>query len=116
MAWISALTRLPWRLIVDHAPTIVDAARRLYASSRTPPARTEPGERAAGSIESLQRAIEQLEAHEVQRAALLAELAKQVQDMTTALEVLRARVRLALIGASVAIAVAILTAFFAGRG
>jgi hypothetical protein len=113
--WISALTNIPWRIIVDHAPTIVDAARKLYASSRRPRPRAEPSERASGGLESLQRAIEQLEAREVQHAALLADLAKQVQDMATALEVLRARVRWALIGASLAVGVAVLTAFLAGR-
>ena len=51
----------------------------------------------------------------MQHAALLADLARQVQDMANALEVLRARVRWAVIGASVAVAVAILTALFAGR-
>jgi len=51
----------------------------------------------------------------VQHAAVLEELAKQVQDMTTALEVLRARVRWAWIGAAVAVAVALLTALFLGR-
>jgi hypothetical protein len=115
VAWISALTRMPWRLIVDHAPTIVDAAHRLYAGSRTPHARSQPSERTAGSLDSLQRAVEQLEARETQHAALLGELARQVQDMTTALEVLRARVRWAGIGAAAAIAVALLTALVLGR-
>jgi hypothetical protein len=106
---------MPWRLLVDHAPTIVDAARRLYASSRTPNARLRPSERAAGTLESLQHAVEQLEARDVQHTALLTELAKQVQDITTALEVLRARVRWAWVGAAVAVALALATALFLGR-
>jgi len=113
--WISALTKMTSRIIVDHAPTIVDAARKLYASSRRPRLRGEPSERAPAGIESLQRAIEQIEAREVQHAALLADLAKQVQDMANAIEVLRARVRWAWIGASVAVALALLTALFLGR-
>ena len=115
MPWISALTKMPWQYILGHAPTIVDAARRLLASSKRPRTATESSERRAGGIESLQRAVEHLEAREVQHAALLADLARQVQDMANALEVLRARVRWAVIGASVAVAVAILTALFAGR-
>jgi hypothetical protein len=106
---------MPWRLLVEHAPTIVDAARRLYASSRKPRGRYGSSERATQSLESLQRAVEQLEARELQHVAVLEELAKQVQDMTTALEVLRARVRWAWVGASVAVAVALLTALFLGR-
>ena len=115
MPWISALTRMPWRLLVDHAPTIVDAARRLYAGSRQPHRRYQPSERTTDSFEALQRAVEQLEAREVQHAAVLEELAKQVQDMTTALEVLRARVRWAWIGAAAAVALALATALFLGR-
>ena len=114
MPWISALTRMPWRLLVEHAPTIVDAARRLYVGSRRAPGRSPSSERAV-TLDALRRAVEQLEAREVQHAAVLEELAKQVQDVTTALEVLRARVRWAWIGASVAVVVALATALFLGR-
>ena len=114
MPWISALTRMPWRLLVEHAPTIVDAARRLYVGSGRARGRSPLSER-TGSLDALERAVEQLEAREVQHASVLEELAKQVQDVTTALEVLRARVRWAWIGASVAVAVALATALFLGR-
>ena len=108
-------TRIPWRLLVDHAPIIVEAARRLYASSRPAPLRGRPGERLTASLESLQRAVEQLEARDAQHAELFAELAKQVQDMTTALEVLRAHLRWAWLGAALALAVAVLTALLLRR-
>ncbi len=114
MPWISALTRMPWRLLVEHAPTIVDAARRLYVGSGRARGRSPLSER-TGSLDALERAVEQLEAREVEHASVLEELAKQVQDVTTALEVLRARVRWAWIGASVAVAVALATALFLGR-
>ena len=114
MRWMSSLTRMPWRLLVEHAPTIVDAARQLYAGSRGAYRRPQAGERTTGSVESLQRAVEQLEARDVQQAAVLDELARQVQAITTALDVLRARVRWALAGAAVAVAIAaaVATAFF----
>jgi hypothetical protein len=105
---------MPWRLLVEHAPTIVDAARRLYVGSRGASARSRSSERTV-SLEAIQHAVEQLEAREVQHAAVLEELAKQVQDVTTALEVLRARVRWAWAGAGVAVAVALATALFLGR-
>ena len=114
MPWISALTRMPWRLLVEHAPTIVDAARRLYVGSGRARGRSPLSER-TGSLDALERAVEQLEAREVEHASVLEELAKQVQDVTTALEVLRARVRWAWIGTSVAVAVALATALFLGR-
>jgi len=105
---------MPWRLLVEHAPTIVDAARRLYVGSGRALGRSPLSER-TGSLDALERAVEQLEAREVEHASVLEELAKQVQDVTTALEVLRARVRWAWIGASVAVAVALATALFLGR-
>jgi hypothetical protein len=46
---------------------------------------------------------------EIQHAALLADLAKQAQEMATALEALRARTVLALVGAAFAVTVALLS-------
>jgi len=111
---MSSLTRMPWRLLVDHAPTIVDAARQLYVGSRGAYRQPHASERTTGSVEALQRAVEQLEARDIQQAAVLDELARQVQAITTALEVLRARVRWALAGAAVAVVVAaaVVTALF----
>ena len=103
-------TKIPWRLLVDHAPTIVEAARRLYVSSRPAPSGGRPGKRPTVTLESLQRDVEQLEARDAQHAEVIAELAKQVQDMTTALEVLRARLRWAWLGVAVALIFAVLGA------
>jgi hypothetical protein len=108
-------TRIPWRLLIDHAPTIVDAARRLYAGSHPAPLRGRPSERTTASLESLTRAVEQLEARDAQHAEVVAELVKQVQDVTTALAVLRARVRWAWVTAALALVLALLTAFLMRR-
>ncbi len=108
-------TRIPWRLLVDHAPTIVEAARRLYVSSRPAPLRERPGERTTPSLESLQRDVEQLEARDAQHAELVAELARQVQEMTTALEALRTRLRWAWLGVALALIVAVLSALLLRR-
>jgi cephalosporin-C deacetylase-like acetyl esterase len=64
-------------------------------------------DRTAGGIDGLRRAVEQLEEREAQQAALFADLARQVEAMATAVEVLRARVMFALIGSSIATALAI---------
>jgi len=106
-------TKIPWRLLIDHAPLIVEAARRLYAGPRPGPLRGGPGERM--TVESLQRAVEQLEARDAQHAELFADLARQVQDMTTALEVLRARLRWAWLGVALALIVSLLTALLLRR-
>ena len=111
MAWISLLTRL----IVGHAPIIVGAARAYYAAPARARDAAGPGARAPGSIESLQHAVEQLEAREAHQAALLADLSRQLHDMSAALEALRVRLWLALIGAALAIGVAVVTALLAPR-
>jgi hypothetical protein len=107
LAW--ALRALPWKTIILNAPTIVDAARQFYATTRTAADATDPTPRAHDSVGALRRAVEELEAREVQQAALFAEMAKQVQDIATAVEVLRARLTLALWGAGLAGVIAIIS-------
>lgn len=106
-------TRIPWRLLIDHAPLIVEAARRLYAGSRPGPLGGGPGERT--TVESLQHAVEQLEARDAQHAELFADLARQVQDVTTALEALHSRLRWAWLGVALALIVSVLTALLLRR-
>ena len=72
--WTWALRTLPWKTILLNAPTIVDAARKFYATTRTA-ADADAGPRAHVSVGALRRAVEDLEAREVQQAALFAEMA-----------------------------------------
>lgn len=105
MFW--ALTRVPWRTILVHGPTILEAARTLYAGAKKPAGQSLPRVRSLDGVDDIRRAVDELEARELQQAALITDLAKQVQDMTTAIEVLRARLQLASIAAGVALAVAL---------
>jgi hypothetical protein len=98
---------MPWKTILVNAPAIVDAARTFYTTTRTPAADALAGPRASDGLHQLRGAVEAMEAREARQAQLFAELAKQVESMATALEVLRARVTFALAGASVALAVAL---------
>jgi hypothetical protein len=109
VGWSWAMTRVPWKTILLHAPTIVDAARSFYGTPRKPADDAGPDDRARGGIESLRQRVEILEQRDAQAAALFEDLARQVQEMVTALEVLRARVQLAVVGASVAILLSGLT-------
>jgi hypothetical protein len=102
---------VPWKTILFHAPTIVEAARQLYGPTRETEARPRP----PGGIDALRRAVEDLEQREAQQAALFADLARQVEAMATAVEVLRARVALVLVGSSIATVVAIVAAILAWR-
>ena len=110
MLWRWAVTKVPWKAILVHAPTIVDAARKFYGTTKTPAVSTERQPRTTDGIGALHRAMEKLEEREVQQAALFEGLARQVQEMATALEVLRARVLLALCGSALAVVVTIVTA------
>jgi 2-phosphoglycerate kinase len=94
---------LPWTTILLHGPTIVEAARKLYATARRPPVQPElaPGDAIAVEVESLRQVLETLTEQEVQHAALLTDLARQVQQM-------RARLALALVGAACAVAMSCL--------
>ena len=100
---------LPWQTILLHGPTIVEAARKLYAAARRGAAEPVDG------IEPLRRAVELLEEREVQQAALLTDLAKQVQELGVAMDVLRRRVMLSLAGASIAVALAVVAVALALR-
>jgi hypothetical protein len=99
---------MPWKTLLVHAPTLVDAARHLYATTRSPAERS-PTTRGHDDVVALRRAVEELEAREVQQAALVADLAKQVNALTTAVEVLRARIVFALVGAAAALVISLVT-------
>ncbi|HEV8586114.1 MAG TPA: hypothetical protein VGT02_14195 [Methylomirabilota bacterium] len=110
MPWRWALTKVPWRTLLAHAPTLVDAARRFRR--RGPEA--ERVESPPGDLDALRRAVDTLQSRAMQQAALVEDLAKEVREVTIAVEVLRARIRLAFIAAAVAAAIALL-ALLLGR-
>lgn len=115
MLWTWALKTVPWKTILLHAPTIVEAARKVYGATRAPHAETGARPRRPAGLDALGRAVEDLEQREAQQAALFADLARQVEAMATAVEVLRARVALALAGSAIATVVAIVAAIVAWR-
>jgi hypothetical protein len=107
MAWMWALTKVPWGTIIRHGPTIVDAARQLYGTTRRPGIGEDTRSRRPDDLAALHRAVLELETRETQQAALLEGLARQAEAMATALQVLRTRLRLALCGAGLAMVVAV---------
>jgi hypothetical protein len=101
--------KLPWNTILLHGPVIVEAARKLYAAARKATMEAEPREHAPGEVDPLRGAVVTLERRQEEQAALVADLAGQLQDMARGLDVLRARVRLALISAWFGVALAMLS-------
>ena len=106
MAWLWALRKVPWRTVLVHAPAIVDTARRFYGTTRPSTTAEETPNRSGDDIDALRRAVVDLEARDGQQAALLADFARQVQAMASAIEVLRTRMLLALWGAAAALVLA----------
>jgi hypothetical protein len=100
-----ALTRVPWRTIITHAPTIVDAARRLYANTRQADGTAAVAIRRLGP-DDVYRAVARLEEREIEQAALIADLAREVQQIATGVEVLRSRLMLATVGSVVSLLLA----------
>ena len=107
--WTWALRKLPWKTLLVHAPTIVDAARNFYTTSRSPTTDGSPPAPPGNEMERLRRAVEELEARADPQAVLLADLAKQAHTLADALDVLRARVLVALVAATVALVLAVAT-------
>ena len=106
--WMWALRKVPWRTLLRHTPTIVEAARSYYTATRRTAAEheSERDRSTPAGVDGLRRAVDRLEEREVQQAAIVADLAKQVAEMATAVEVLRARLTIALWGAGIALALA----------
>jgi len=126
--WITILSNVPWKQVIDHAPAAVDGARKLWHSVRRKKEADAPpsGELASDTpptLASLQARIAALEAAQSETgremlaaSELLQTLAEQNAQLAARLEMLRLRQRrlfylaaVALLGASFA-GIAVLTA------
>ena len=58
--WTWALRKMPWKTLLVHAPTIVDAARNFYATSRSPTTDGTSHGTPGNETERLRRAVEEL--------------------------------------------------------
>lgn len=94
--WLTtALKVIPWSVLWAQAPAIIDASRKLWVRARESKSVTATPERPvdAGGIDVRLAA---LESNEKSQAALLEQIAAQIEGLTLGLEVIAARVRLAL--------------------
>lgn len=120
--WLVALKVIPWGDVIEHAPTVLNAARKLMDRQKAPPAGgTEPvpldlgeapptlGELKNRLIEARQL-IDQQAAVQTQMAQTLAELAEQNARLVGAVDLLRKRTRL-LMGAVALLAVGLVVLF-----
>jgi hypothetical protein len=119
MAWLTALKVVPWGDVIEHAPNVLKAARKLMERQKTEPApKADTDMDMAGqsvpSLGELQNrwiaAQVQLDDHAQMQAQLtetLAALAEQNAQLVSAVEVLRRRTRL-LVWGMAALVVAVL--------
>ena len=120
--WIAALKIIPWGDVIEHAPKVLNAARKLLDKQKSPsapvpagppldPAAAPPslGELRNRLIEA-QQLIEQQGLAQQQMAQTLSELAEQNARLVAAVELLRVRTRV-LITACVLLAIGTLVLF-----
>jgi hypothetical protein len=93
-----------WDEVVRHAPQIVEAARVLYETNRqrrprsADAAGSSPGPDPAAGLKShladLEVEVRRLQENETQQAALVTDMAKQLEALTRSADALAARVQL----------------------
>ncbi len=111
--WIAALKIIPWGDVIEHAPKVLAAARKLLDKQKAPstpapagppldPAAEPPslGELANRLIEARQL-IDQQAAAQQQMAQTLSELAEQNARLVEAVQLLRVRTRVLIVVATV---------------
>jgi hypothetical protein len=112
--WLLALKVIPWGDVIEHAPKVLNAARKLMDRQRTEPAPAVSTTATADWVGEAQPSLgelknrliaaqvqldQQAETQE-QLAQTLAELAEQNARLVSAVEVLRLRTRMLLWGAA----------------
>jgi hypothetical protein len=112
MGFFLALKAIPWRVLIAGAPAIAKAANVLLAANRPP----DTPSASADDLRLLAHRVSALEAQDRANAKLLKQIADQVDALTTATEVLAARLRWLTIAASVAVVVSLVALVLALRG
>ena len=85
-----------WEDVVRHGPKIVEAARVLYETNRQRQPRPGPDSTSGlkTSLADLEAQVHRLQDNESQQAALVNDIAKQLNDLTGSVDALASRVRM----------------------
>lgn len=107
--WIAALKIIPWGDVIEHAPKVLNAARKLLDKQKAPPVPVPPsapmdpnaeppslGELRNRLIEARQLIDQQATAQQ-QIAQTLSELAEQNARLVEAVQLLRVRTRMLMV-------------------
>jgi hypothetical protein len=101
--WLTVLKALPWAAILAKAPDIARAADRAASN-----ARRKTGEAAAVELQGLSDRVAAIEQNQLETAEILKQMADQTQRLTTAIDVLAARLRWLLVLSAIACALAVI--------
>ena len=101
--WLFALKAIPWDTILANAPSILRSADELVSKTIG-----RPDAASRSDVQALADRVAQLEQRDRETAALLTRLTAQVAALTTAVEVLEARNRWLVVGATAATAISVL--------
>jgi len=102
--WLLALRAIPWDTILANAPSILRSADALLSETKARP----PSAASRNDIQALADRVAALEQRDRETAELLTRVSTQVTALTTAVEVLEARVRWLLVVAIAASVMSIL--------
>jgi hypothetical protein len=80
ISWLTALKLIPWRDVVENAPTVLRTARKLWNKEKPEP--------------SLQQEVASLREEARRAAEVIESLAEQNARLVQAVEILRVRTRL----------------------
>ncbi|AOF86784.1 hypothetical protein BSY239_3591 [Hydrogenophaga sp. RAC07] len=110
LPWLLALKVIPWGDVIEHAPKVLNAARKLMDRQKSPeaaPANATPMDLVADTPPSLgelrnrlieaRQLIDQQAQTQNQMAQTLAELAEQNARLVAAVELLRVRTRVLMV-------------------
>ncbi len=110
--WIAALKIIPWGDVIEHAPKVLNAARKLIDKQKTPVAPVPPGAPMDPNAEppslgelrnrliEARQLIDQQTTAQQQMAQTLGELAEQNARLVEAVQLLRVRTRLLMVVAA----------------
>lgn len=104
LPWLSALRVIPWRAILANAPAIARSADALLSRTATQRSHTDSQNEAHRLLADR---VEALEQRDRETAELLTRVTNQLADLTTATEVLEARMRWLLMIAATALFLAL---------
>ena len=115
VSWISAFKVIPWKDLIDSAPTVVRGATKLWGlvGKNAPEPKQQAASGPAGKIEALELEVANLQEQAAKSAKLISELANHSARLVDAVEILRLRTRVLTIAVCVVIALCLAIGVFA---